>query len=181
MGEHDAPVGWLERWRQQEPLRLYLWSVAAAVLLGGVSTGVLTETWALAIGAVAAAVLMTGGTALARRQAYAPATVYQLLDAKDAEVDGLLDRQHALSFQQGEREVLLQLEQRVLPGEVATAEMEAPEPRTVALPVLAPKTTPRGAALPPRRCRYVEGGRRCRLPEHPEEFDHRLEPAEGGE
>jgi hypothetical protein len=184
MGEHDAPVSWLERWRAQEPLRLYLWSVAAAVLLGGVSTGVLTETWALAIGAVVAAVLMTGGTALARRQAFAPATVDRLLGEQDVRVEGWLEDQHALSYRQGVQDTVQHLarhpEQR--PAELDTEEMELPEPRTVAIRAQAPKTAPQGLTLPPRGCPFMtEDGRRCVLRQHPRTVEHRLEegaPAE---
>lgn len=84
MGEHDAPSRWLEHWRQAEPLRLYLWSVAGAVLAGGVSTGLVTREWALAVGGVLAAALMFGGTALARRRVSPALTVARLLDSQHA-------------------------------------------------------------------------------------------------
>jgi hypothetical protein len=146
--------GWLERWREQEPLRLYLWTIAAAVLLGGVSTGLLTETWALAVGGVAAAVLMLGGTAAARAQVW-PA----------AGVDQLLDTQHASSFGKGYQAALRTIE------EAATQRPEL-APATVELRAQQPATTPRAAL---GRCGFIDAGRHCTLPRHPRNIDHRLE------
>lgn len=160
MGEHDAPLSWLERWQEQEPLRLWLWTVACSVIVLAGVAGWLTQELAVAVTGVAAAVLMLGGTAGARRRAYAPATV-----------DRLLEEQHALSYRQAERDTLrLQLEEAAPPQDVPPA-----VPATVALRAQQPATTPRGAALPPRRCREVRDGRRCTLPEHPETVGHRLE------
>lgn len=147
-------AGWLEQWKAEEPLRLYLWSVAAAVLVGGVGTGLLAETWALAIGAVIAAVLMVGGTAAARAQAFAPATV-----------DGLLDGQHATSYSRGYTAALRTMD-RPGPDHVhpdATRELPAQS---------GPATQPRTAL---GRCRHVESGRRCTMDVHPDTFGHRLE------
>lgn len=146
-------AGWLEQWKAEEPLRLYLWTIAGAVLVGGVSTGLLTETWALAIGGVAAAVLMMGGTAAARRQAWAPATVGRQLDA-----------QHAASYREG---YLAALEATDQPGPDHAATEELPRAG-------GPSTQPR-ASLP--RCRYVESGRRCALGQHPDTISHQLEGA----
>lgn len=146
--------GWLEQWRAEEPLRLYLWSVAAAVLAGGVGTGLLTERWALAISGVAAAVLMLGGTAAARGEAFAPATV-----------DRLLDEQHATSYQKGYTAALRTVEEAA--GPAVTQELRATPP-----PVPGPSTQPREAL---RRCGYVDGSRRCTMREHPATFGHQLE------
>lgn len=154
MGEHGA--GWFDRWREAEPVRLYGWSVASAVLVAGVSTGLLTERWALAIGGVVAAVLMVGGVALQRREAWAPASV-----------EAALDEQHASSYARGYQAALRTVEeaaaQRGRPlGEELTQELHA----------VMPQTQPRTAL---GRCRHVEDGRRCTLPQHPENIDHRLE------
>jgi hypothetical protein len=161
MGDHDVPPSWLQRWREQEPLRLYLWSIAAAVLLAGVSTGVLTETWALAVGAVVSAVLMVAGTAAARLDAYAPLTVQRLLDEREAATDQLLDEQHALSYTQGVRDALERTPEQV--AQELTVAMRAQEPGTV----------PRERL---RMCPFMdEDGRRCTLPEHPRRVGHQLE------
>lgn len=158
MGDHDAPSGWLDQWRSQEPLRLYLWTVAGAVLLGGVSVGLWTETWALAVGGVLAAVLMFGGTTLARREAFAPATV-----------ERLLDRQHASSYTRGHQEALLQVE-----AAAARSGRPLAEALTEELHAVHPETAPRQSA---GRCQFVESGRRCLLPRHPGAVGHRLEEA----
>jgi hypothetical protein len=152
MGDHDMPSSWFERWQEQEPLRAYLWTIAAAVLIGSVSTGLLTETWALAIGGVAASALMVGGTALARRQVTPVLTV-----------DQLLARQHAESYQQGVEDAVARLELVARPADVAEAETEQ----------LQALRTPARRTL--GRCRYVESGRRCTMVEHPGRFPHRLE------
>lgn len=155
MGEHDMPSSWFERWQEQEPLRLYLWTVAAAVLIGSVSTGLLTETWALAIGGVLASALMVGGTALARRKVTPVLTVEELLQ-----------RQHEDSYQQGVDDAARSLEAVHRPVDLAAAETEQ---------LQALRTTAGRRAL--GRCRYVESGRRCALVEHPARFPHRLEEA----
>lgn len=166
-------AGWLEQWKAEEPLRLYLWTVAGAVLMGGVTTGLLTETWAVAIGGVAAAVLMMGGTAAARAKAWAPATVERTLQQQ-------LDAQHADSYSRGYRAALeandtpgpdhaaaelLAKAQKVLRADVIEAERERFTPADLA-------TQPR-SALP--ACNHMEYGVRCTLPKHPDTFPHRLE------
>lgn len=158
MGEHTTP--WLDRWREQEPLRFYLWGVSAAVLLGGVAVGLWSETWALAVGGVAAAALMLGGTALARRDVFTQNTV-----------DRLLDSQHADSYQKGYAAALRTVEQ-------AAAQRPELEPATRDLRALPVPTEPRGRL---GRCRYVESGRRCTLPFHPETISHRLEGGRAAE
>lgn len=169
MGDHDAPVSWLDRWKEQEPVRLYGWSVATAVLLGGVSTGLLTERWALAIGGVLAAILMVGGTAAARSQAWAPASVATALDS-----------QHVASYSRGYQAALRTVEeaaaQRGRPlDEAVTTELHAQ-------PVDVPPTAPQALTLPPRRCPFMdEAGRRCTLWQHPRTTDHRLEEAQPAE
>jgi hypothetical protein len=163
MGDHDAPASWLERWRAQEPLRLYLWTIASALVAAALVAGWLTAELAVAVTGVVAAVLMVGGTAAARREAYAPATV-----------DRLLEEQHALSFRQGVQEGLHVLEERAvqLPD---TVEHPVPEPQTALL-----RAQP-GVGGRVARCRHVEDGRRCTLPRHPEKVDHRLEEVKVGE
>jgi hypothetical protein len=185
MGEHDAPVSWLQRWQEQEPLRLYLWTVASAVLLGGVATGLVTETWALAVGGVLAAVLMLGGTALARSHVSPAATVDRLQQQWELETDQLLDEQHALSFEQGGQSVLRAVQEtNRTPEQVAlqlhTGELEATAPHPhVSLPRDGDYPTTAMAAVGARqalpRCRHVEDRRRCTLPQHPEKIDHQLE------
>ena len=153
VGTHDAPASWLERWRAQEPLRLWLWTIASAVIALASVAGWLTAELAVPITGIAAAVLMLGGTAAARRQVYAPATV-----------DRLLDSQHATSYQQGVEDGLRVSQERTpeqVADELATVQMRAqPGP---------------GARGRLGRCRYVESGRRCTLPAHPEKVRHQLE------
>lgn len=157
MGDHDAPVSWLERWQEQEPLRLYLWAVAMSVVVGALVAGWLTQEGAVAITGVAAAVLMVGGTAAARGHAYAPLAVHQLLR-----------QQHAESYERGARAALTYVETRsgadVEEYLAATEEMEAQASDTVLMRAQG-------------RCRHVEDRRRCTLPRHPDAVDHRLEEA----
>jgi hypothetical protein len=160
MGEHDAPVSWLERWREQEPLRLYLWAVALSVVAGALVAGWMTQELAVAVTGMAAAVLMIGGTAAARRDAYSPLTVPHLLR-----------RQHAESYERGARAAMRYLEDYTaqLPegahpvDDLVTEEMRA-HPETVLMPAAG-------------RCRHVEDSRRCTLPRHPDDVGHRLEGA----
>ncbi len=76
MGQHDAPVNWLERWRQTEPLRLYLYGITVPVLGLALVYGWVTTDQAGAWLGVAAALFLGSTVAgeLARRQVTSPAT-----------------------------------------------------------------------------------------------------------
>jgi catechol 2,3-dioxygenase-like lactoylglutathione lyase family enzyme len=179
VGDHDAPESWLDRWREQEPLRLYLWSVAAAVLAGCVVAGWLTRELALAIAGPVSAALLIGGTAAARAQVYAPATVERLQTQWQQQLDEAVEEQHAASFGQGWEAGLDALEQAAEQTH-RTPEQVAAETRPHV--ALQPATTAMAAQRP---CQYVDDdGRRCVLPEHPVQFPHQLEaeldrPVEG--
>jgi hypothetical protein len=176
VGGHDAPESWLDRWRQQEPVRLYLWTVASAVLAGCVVAGWLTQELALAITGPVAALLMVGGTAAARSQAYAPATVEALQADWEQQTDEAVEEQHAISWGDG-------FDAGVAAAEKAAEETDRTPERVAAETRQHPVPTAALAAQGP--CRYVEhdanGVRRCVLPRHPEEFGHRLEEGTGQE
>jgi hypothetical protein len=149
-GEHAAPVNWLERWRETEPLRLYLYGITLPVLALCLAYGWLTTDQLGAWAAVAAA-LFLGSTAageLARRRVWAPATV----DLRLQQVD---DRAYADGLEDGERRGALVAASPV----PATEAMPAQRPRTSTIPALG-------------RCRRVEDARRCTLPMHPEDVGH---------
>lgn len=174
MGEHDAPSSWLERWREAEPVRLYLWGIASAVIAASLVAGWLTAELAVAITGVAAAVLMLPAGVLIRRQAYSPLTV-----------ERLLDEQHALSYRQAEEDTLAETDQALTRARAEVRPHTAPARRLVAAEtrelaaVQAEHGWPRG---PVRPCPYMdEHGRRCVLPWHPATFSHRLEGEGAGE
>jgi hypothetical protein len=171
VGDHDPAGGWLERWREQEPVRLYLWGIAAAVLPVAVVAGWLTSELAVAITGVVSSALMVGGAAAARRETFAPATVAALRDQWAAETDQLLDQQHAESWRRGAEAALagVALVERT-PDQVAAETREIPA---------LPKLPAPGAR--PSRCRHVEDGRRCTLGQHPETVGHALEEVGQGE
>ena len=159
MGEHDAPDstgGWLERWKAAEPVRLYLGTVAAAVIVLAVAAGWITQELAVAIAGVVGAVLMLGvGWWPVRNTVYSPASV-----------DSLLDQQHVVSYEHGAEDMLV----RELGG-------PAPVPPTIQLPaqLTGPDTAPRDTL---RACVFMdEHGRRCTLREHPRRLPHQLEDA----
>lgn len=159
MGVHDAPASWLERWREQEPVRLYLWSVASAVLVGCVVAGWLTRELALAIAGPVSAALMIGGTAGARSLAFAPATVERLQDEHVQELDEAVEEQHRTSWQDG-------WDAGVEAAHTAVQAWLEEHPEQ-------PATTAMAAQRP---CQYVDdAGVRCVLPEHPAQFPHQLE------
>lgn len=178
MGDHDAPSSWLERWRESEPVRLYLWGVASSVVAASLVAGWLTAELAVAVTGVAAAVLMLPATAWARRETYSPRTVDQLLaqTVPEARVDGLLEEQHALSYRQGVEAATQALAQVQRTPDVVAAE-------TRELAAVAAAETERAwprEQLPP--CPYVsDDGRRCVLPWHPATFPHRLDEEGVGE
>lgn len=151
MGQHVAPVNWLERWQDAEPVRLYLWTVAVAVLSGALVAGWVTRDLYVALSGVVSAVLMVGGTAAARRKAWAPRSVALALDD-----------QHRDSFNRGvgKERARMAAEQRMREGH--TVEMEA----------LAPETAPRDTVAP---CGHTDDrGNRCTLVRHPARVQHRM-------
>lgn len=162
MGDHDAPASWLTRWREMEPVRLYLWSVATAVIVAAVAVGILTAELAVAITGVASAVLMIGGAAAARHDAYAPATVTHLLDS-----------QHATSYAHGVEDALTRTPDELAEELAATEKQLEERPDTVLMRAQGPGTIPRERL---RACPFMdEHGHRCRLPEHPRRIDHQVE------
>ena len=137
MGEHDAPVNWLDYWRQAEPLRLYLYGITVPLLGAALVYGWLTTEQLGAWLAVAAA-LFAGSTAageLARRKVSSP--LY---------VDELLHEQHRVSYANGVQDAL-----HITPDEVAEQHLE---------------TTDMQQVRPAERCRHIENGRRCVLDAH---------------
>jgi len=97
MPEHAAPVSWLERWQQTEPLRLYLYGITvpllgAAVVYGWLSTEQL-GAWLAVAGALFIGSTVAGE--LARRQVASPRYV-----------DEVLEDQHRLSYVQGVEDTL---------------------------------------------------------------------------
>jgi hypothetical protein len=179
VGGHDAPGSWLDRWREQEPVRLYLWSVATAVLAGCVLAGWLTRELALAVAGPVAAALMVGGTAAARGQAFAPATVDALQAGWEQHTDELLEEQHSQSWQAG-------WDAGVAAAERAAAETErTPEKVAWELATAEHPAPPTAALTAQAPCTYVEhdanGARRCTLPRHPGTFPHQLEALGGQE
>ena len=152
MGEHRGPVGWLERWQQAEPVRLYLWSVATAVLTAALVAGWVTEQLYVALVGVVSAVLIVGGTALARGVAYAPATH-----------ERLVEEQARHSYDDGVRYG------RSLPGRHRSPETAAD---TTEIAALGPETAPRDTVAP---CGFTDAaGRVCTLVRHPARVGHRL-------
>lgn len=173
MGTHDAPESWLDRWREQEPLRLYLWTVASAVLVGCVVAGWLTQELALAIAGPVSAALLVGGTAAARREVFAPATVARLQGEWEQVLEEELDSQHGISYRAGwdagvQATVRGQAETQRSPEQVAAELLNVADPQTTALASVA-------------GCEHVQDGRRCTLPRHPDTFPHRLEASAAAE
>jgi hypothetical protein len=156
VGDHDAPVGWLERWRAAEPVRLYLWTVAGAVLTAAVVAGWLTEDLYVALTGVASAVLTFGGAAAARRKAYAPLTVDQLMDRAEQEAEDQARAAYAAGLRDGSG---------VRTPDQVAADLRGRE--------LEDGTVLMAAA---RGCPFMdEHGKRCQLPEHPRKVEHQLE------
>jgi hypothetical protein len=86
-GRHaaDEPEpGLLERWQATEPVRVALYPIAVAVVALLVGYGILTveraELWLALVVAVVSGALPIMGAELARRQAWAPATVRSTVD-----------------------------------------------------------------------------------------------------
>jgi hypothetical protein len=142
-------VSFLDRWRDTEPLRLYLYGITVPVLGVAVVYGWVTTEQLGAWLAVAAALFIGSSLAgeLARRQVSSPATVHNWLN-----------QAHRDSYSRG----------------VHDAEDRAPDqPATEATPVQHPPTTALRAQSPRRgTCGYIESGRRCVLDRHGRETPH---------
>jgi hypothetical protein len=163
MGDHDAPSSWLERWHDAEPVRLYLWSVATAVIVAAGVVGLLTDELAVAITGVVSAVLMLGGTAAARRVAYAPVTVQELLERADEQATERVNRAYARGLEQGGVRTPEQVARDLGVLHDDTGQMPAP----VGPPTVAREALPRCGA-------EDDMGARCTLPEHPDTVGHRF-------
>lgn len=98
-GDHAAPVNWLERWRDTEPLRLYLYGITVPLLGVCLVYGWVTQEQMGAWLAVAAALFLGSTMAgeLARRVAWAPASVSLVLDEqhRDSYAQGVEDAVHS--------------------------------------------------------------------------------------
>lgn len=92
MGDHDAPENWLDRWRETEPLRLYLYGITIPVLGAAVAYGWITTEQHTAWLAVGSAILLATGAGgeLARSRVDSPTTR-----------TWRLDEQHKASYAQG--------------------------------------------------------------------------------
>lgn len=166
MGNHRGPSGWLDTWREQEPVRLYVYGVAATLVPVAVAAGWITENLGVAVtGAVAAVCMVTAGS-WARGEAYAPATVETLLqhERRRAYSRGRLDGLQELVAPEPEQLAqLVQLEPDPVEDLEETRQMEAVE-------------LPTQPAARLDVCRFREDGRRCTLARHPDTFPHRMEP-----
>jgi len=142
VGDHDAPVNWLERWQSTEPLRLYLYGITVPLLGVAVVYGWVTAEQLGAWLAVVVA-LFIGSTAageLARRQVTSPATR-----------ERLLDETRTASYASGVQDALHTTPDAL--ASAATAQMQAIRPQD-------------------GRCRYIENGRRCVLNVHEKGAPH---------
>jgi hypothetical protein len=98
MGDHVAPVSWLEHWNQTQPLRLYLYGITVPLLGVALVYGWMSaeqmNAWLAAAGAMFIGSTVAGE--LARRQVTSPATVHRLLDetARDSYAHGVQDAVH---------------------------------------------------------------------------------------
>lgn len=198
MSNHAAPESWLDRWRDAEPLRLYLWTVASLVLAAASVAGWLTGELYVAVTGVAAAVLMVGGTETARRETYARRTVTRLLDQEwesaytRGYATGQLDpvertpeqvaRELGAYPAEQPTEQAPVVEQTQLQRQAEQFRRDNPRPSphprerpggTELMPTVGAGTAPR-SSLPP--CGYVEAGRPCILRRHPAETEHRFAP-----
>lgn len=93
-----ARPGRLTRWKLTEPVRLYAYTVLAAVLLALVLVGTITDEWADALLGVAAAVLaVVPGAEAARASVYSPAgTLTAIRRAVDSSATGSALEVHGL-------------------------------------------------------------------------------------
>jgi hypothetical protein len=87
-GRHAAdepPPGLLKRWQATEPIRVALYPIALAVVALLVGYGLIAPDraplWVAVVAAIAGGGLPILGAELARRQAWAPATVRSTVDA----------------------------------------------------------------------------------------------------
>lgn len=167
MSDHAAPAGWFARWQEAEPVRLYLWSVATAVLGGAVVAGWLTRDLYVAATGVAAAVFTVGGAAAARSKAYAPVTVDELLDRADAEAEERAMAAYARGLEHGGVRTPEQVAR-----DLGVLRDRAAGP--VGQPATGADSTVAMGAV--RACPYMdEHGARCTLAQHPRTVQHVLE------
>jgi hypothetical protein len=108
MSEHRAPLSWLERWQQTEPLRLHLYGITVPLLAAAVTYGWLNADQLGAWLAVAGALFLGSSLAgeLARRKVtpvHGPA-VERWLDEvhRDSYTRGVQDALHTTPEQTAE-------------------------------------------------------------------------------
>lgn len=153
--------GWLERWHEQEPARLWLWTVGTACIGASVVAGWLTTETSLALGGVLSALLMVGAGEKVRGIVWAPATV-------EAEQRAVASGVREAAYRKGRRDALEAI------GEVSTDDGNEQE-ETRRYGRHAPATGPATAAfdsLPP--CGWVDPDtqRQCRMRVHPAAVPH---------
>ena len=148
--DEERPVPVLERWKQTEPLRLYLYGITVPLLGVALVYGWLTAEQLGAWLAVAAALFAGSSVAgeLARRKVSSPDTV-----------DRDLDWQHRASYARGVEDAL-----HTTPDAVAGLLTEP-------APVVELETTAMVAQTRQDRCSHIESGRRCVLRKHKSEKD----------
>lgn len=144
MSEHRAPEpGLLERWKQTEPLRLYLYGITVPLLGVALVYGWVTSEQLTAWLAVSAALFIGSSAAgeLARRK---------VTPVHGPVMDRWLAEQHRDSYWRGVEDA------KQAPPEQAAAE-----------------TTELRQVRPSRgTCGYIESGRRCVLDQHGRETPH---------
>lgn len=86
----------LKRWAEAEPLRLYLYTVLAAVVALLIYRGVVTGGEATLWLGLAATVLQVSGVELVRAKVTSPATIRQINTAAGAPTDLTIGRHRAL-------------------------------------------------------------------------------------
>jgi hypothetical protein len=150
VGEHSAPEpGLLERWKQTEPLRLYLYGVTVPLLGVALVYGWVNAEQLGAWLAVSGALFIGSSVAgeLARRK---------VTPVEGPVLGAWLEEQHRDSYTRGVEDAL-----HVTPD--ATAELRQVTPETTELRQVRPS---RGT------CGYIESGRRCVLDRHGRETPH---------
>jgi hypothetical protein len=86
MGEHQVPQSFLDRWRDTEPLRLWLYGIVVPALAAAVVYGWLTtEQMGAWLAVAAAALLGVGAMERVRRTVWAPASVERRMHEVDAD------------------------------------------------------------------------------------------------
>jgi len=81
VADEDQQVGALERWRQTEPLRLWLYGIAVPLLAALVGYGLLADAHSVLWLAVLQAVLLGAGTEGARQFVVSPATAVRAVQS----------------------------------------------------------------------------------------------------